>query len=159
MRGPGEGEHEEAAVERIVVGVDGSEVSLVALRWALRYARRSDGVVHVFHSVWEAPVAGPSLHFGHREQGERPGELEGGAALVDRLLGEAGDLAEGVRVHRDLVAEPPAAALVERSHEADLIVVGTRGLGGVREVLLGSVSRQVVHGARCPVVVVPPPDR
>src|SRR5207244_12901392 len=76
-------------------------------------------------------------------------------ALIDRVLTEVGG-AEGVDVERSVIEDSPARALREAAQDADLVVVGTRGLGGVSGLLLGSVSQQVVHHAPCPVVVVPP---
>jgi nucleotide-binding universal stress UspA family protein len=75
--------------------------------------------------------------------------------FLDGLVAEARSLAPGVEVRGELVEGPPARALLEHARTADLLVVGSRGLGGFRSLLLGSVSQQVVHHAPCPVVVVP----
>ena len=58
-----------------------------------------------------------------------------------------------------VVSAPAADALLRAAEEGDMLVVGSRGLGGFKELLLGSVSQQVVHHAPCPVVIVPPADR
>ena len=76
--------------------------------------------------------------------------------LLEHLLGEVRETVEGIDVHRTVVEDRnPAEALVELSHEADLLVVGARGRGGFSSLLLGSVSHAVVLHARCPVVVIP----
>jgi nucleotide-binding universal stress UspA family protein len=72
--------------------------------------------------------------------------------LVDKAREKAGD---GVEVVGETVCGSPGAVLIARSGDASMIVVGSRGLGSVRGLLLGSVSRQVVQHAHCPVVVVP----
>jgi nucleotide-binding universal stress UspA family protein len=62
-------------------------------------------------------------------------------------------LAQGIESH--VVAGAPARALLDMATDADLVVVGSRGLGGFAGLLLGSVSQQVAHHASCPVVIVP----
>ena len=63
--------------------------------------------------------------------------------------------AHGVVAKRDFLHGDPVAKLVEASAEVGLLVMGSRGRGRIRSVLLGSVSRSLVHSAACPVVVVP----
>ena len=74
-------------------------------------------------------------------------------AALDATLQEVAN-AEGIEVERRVVQGTPAAILVEESRGADLLVVGSRGLGGFRQLLLGSVSQQCAHHAECPVVIV-----
>jgi nucleotide-binding universal stress UspA family protein len=74
----------------------------------------------------------------------------------EEVLREAVELLEdGVRVETDVLVGPPAEVLVEESERVDLLVMGSRGYGPLRAVMLGSVSRQVINGARCPVIVLP----
>jgi nucleotide-binding universal stress UspA family protein len=77
---------------------------------------------------------------------------DSGRAVLDAALTEP-DLA-GLRVHPHFVHGSPARALTERAEGAGLVVAGTRGLGRVSGTLLGSVSRQLLHHAPCPVVVI-----
>lgn len=138
---------------RLVVGVDGSDGGSTALHWALAEAelRRADlDVVH----VWTAPfVYGPLGMYGYPLD---PAEFEQAAKeLVTRLLEDAG-VADRAGV-RPLVVEGRAASvLLEAARDADLLIVGSRGLGGFAGLALGSISQQCVHHAPCPVVVVPP---
>lgn len=125
--------------ERIVVGVDGSEHSKVALRWAVREAALRGAELYVLH------VSSPSE--GARAELADVRQLE---ALLQQVVGD--DVS--VPVHHRLVEGPPAPALLEAARHADLVVVGShghRGYGGLR---LGSVSQQVADHAPCPVVVV-----
>jgi nucleotide-binding universal stress UspA family protein len=77
---------------------------------------------------------------------------------VDKVLGELGDARlESVTVQS--VNGGPARQLLAAARDADMIVVGSRGAGGFARLLMGSVSTQVSHHARCPVVIVPAEDR
>ena len=76
------------------------------------------------------------------------------SAAIDGALGDADDT--GVDIGMTVVNDLPARALLDASQEADLVVVGARGLGGFRRLALGSVSDQVLHYAGCPVAIVRP---
>ena len=139
-------------MERIVVGVDGSECSQHALRWAVEEAtlRRATLVaVHVWHEPYAAMVgpfaAVPPMPELYEEAAQRV--LDEAVAAVDTAA-----LTEPVVSH--LVPGQPAAGLLEAAEGATLLVVGSRGRGGFSTLLLGSVSHQVINHARCPVVVV-----
>lgn len=134
----------------VVVGIDGSPTSRLALSWALDEARARGTTLVALHA-WNITVVGDAYGFAHlaadalREGGERLLERE--LSLVDTT---------GVEVERRLVEGLPAAALVEASATAALVVVGSRGHRPLTGLLLGSVSDQVSHHAHSPVVVVPP---
>jgi nucleotide-binding universal stress UspA family protein len=66
---------------------------------------------------------------------------------------------DDVTIERRVVTGSASDGLVRSAREGDLLVVGSRGLGGFKGLLLGSVSQQVVHHAPCPVVIVPPAER
>jgi nucleotide-binding universal stress UspA family protein len=143
---------EEAEPRRVVVGVDGSEHSRRALAWAGEEARlRGVGL--------EVIMAWTLLSQPGREQ-PRPdyGDADARAVLEQLVVDTLGDdRPPGVVLSP--VNELAARALIDASEDAALVVVGSRGLGGFRELLLGSVSAQVVRHARCPVVVVPGEER
>lgn len=133
---------------RVLVGVDGSPSSQAALRWALAEGGRRGASVAVLHS-WEAPaIAGYPYD---------PEVLERAARdLVDSMVDEATAESPDVAVERRVVGGGPAAGLLDAAQDATLIVVGRRGMGGFRRLLLGSVSDHVARHAPCPVVVMPP---
>jgi nucleotide-binding universal stress UspA family protein len=146
---------ENGAIGRIVVGVDGSEESAAALRWAARLALAEDAelvVVHVLEpSAFEAgPLGLPRAVLNEADWRETiHDEMEGTWCAP---LHEA-----GVR-HRARVEEGhPGLGLVAVATEehAGLVVTGRRGLSGPAEALQGSVSAFVTHHAPCPVTVVP----
>jgi len=139
----------------VLVGIDGSEGSLVALRAAAHEARLR-GAVLVVLVAWHPGVAGSLPVFGvGTPVEEQLDELRSG---LERTLADEG-LDGGDPEVRPLVVQGQAAALlVEHSGTAALVVVGSRGHGGVAGMLLGSVSQQVVAHARCPVMVVPHPS-
>jgi nucleotide-binding universal stress UspA family protein len=139
---------------RLVVGIDGSAGARNALRWAIAEARVRGAILDVVHA-WHPPYLG-----GHPYAVPAPDpDLYEGAArqvLHEAVAGEdTSGLSQPVEEVLTL-AGSAASALLEASKGADLVVVGSRGLGGFGELLLGSVSHQVAHHAPCPVVVVPP---
>lgn len=141
----------------VVMGVDGSHNADAALRWALEFARdRADVTVRVVTAwVWEDVVGVPGARFPveTREQAEgRAARLLD--AVLDRVPSE--ELA-GVRIERASHFGPPSQVLLDAAAAADLLVVGSRGRGGFKGLLLGSVSQQCVTHAGCPTVVVPLP--
>lgn len=148
----------------IVVGVDGSPGSLAALRFALAEARLRDATVVAVHA-WVFPlVEGPEPFLLELPgpQVDTLAQVTAAVALqseerLGRALQEVAREAEGVEVERRVTEGNAAAVLIEASKDAELLVVGSRGLGGFSRLLLGSVSRQCVSHASCPVVVVPSP--
>jgi nucleotide-binding universal stress UspA family protein len=140
-------------MERIIVGVDGSEGGRAALRWAVAEADRWEAsLVAVW--AWEfSPLAFAT---------EVPVQLDELGDAVDeslqQLLLEELGAERAAQVDARVVQEPPVMALVDLATPADHVVVGSRGMGGFKGLLVGSVSQQVVHHAPCPVTVVRPPD-
>jgi nucleotide-binding universal stress UspA family protein len=144
------------AVGRIVVGVDGSESGARALRWAVAEAARRGWSLDAVHA-WREPflTASPFVV----ADAEADALVEAARMALDDAIAAANidEGATGVDVGRVLARGGAAAALLDASEGADLLVVGSRGRGGFARVLLGSVSHQVVHHAACAVVVVPAP--
>lgn len=156
----------------ILVGVDGSAASNRALAWALDEARRrGDATLVVVHAYAPPQSRRPHAYASpympadvlqrqigqdrqwHEEQEQAA--LRYAEALVDDTLDRAGAESRDVAIRRFVAAREPAETLVEMSDDADLLVLGTRGRGGFKGLLLGSVSQQCIQHARCPVVVVP----
>jgi nucleotide-binding universal stress UspA family protein len=142
------------ATERIVVGVDGSDPSRAALRWAVTEGRLRQAIVEALYA-WEVPVVfGPLVGaFPYDPSAIETSARELLDELVDEAVAEIG--ATDVTVERSLVSGGPAACMLEAAERADLVVVGRRGVGGFALLLLGSVSEKVATHAPCPVVVIP----
>jgi nucleotide-binding universal stress UspA family protein len=139
----------------IVVGVDHSAGANEALRFALEEARLRRATLRVVH-VWHFRYEGwTGMEVGLLPIVDELHDLrDAAAAALDSTLQEAIPDTAGVEVERRVVEGAPAAMLVEESRDADLLVVGSRGLGGFAQLLLGSVSQQCAHHAECPVVIV-----
>lgn len=139
--------------QRIVVGVDGSESSKRALRWAIDEAQRRDAVVDAVHA-WHFTYVGMEPYGGAMPYD--PGALEPAArAVLDETVDSVDATGLAAPVRRHLVQGGAGGALVAAAQGADLLVVGARGHGGFVGLLLGSVSQQVAHHAPCPIVIVP----
>lgn len=140
---------------RVVVGIDGSETSRRAARWAAREARLRGAKLELV-SAWQVPLYGYA-HLGsvtavsgdivkglvenaeeHLAEATREARVEGGDIELESIAAEG----------------QPANVLLQVSEGADLLVLGSRGLGGFRELLLGSVSQQCAQHASCPVVII-----
>jgi nucleotide-binding universal stress UspA family protein len=134
----------------IVVGVDGSKGSADALRWALQEARLRGAKVRLVHA-WAYPEVSTYHQAAHLL---RIPFAEEAAALLDRMVEEAGAEAEGIEIDKEVVEGRAGPILVEAAGRASMLVVGSRGLGGFSGLLLGSVSQQCAHHAPCPLVIV-----
>jgi nucleotide-binding universal stress UspA family protein len=143
----------------VLVGMDGSEDSFQALRFllSLPLARRTElrllSVVEPIRYPASAPgaVRGHLLRMLKEIESERRGQLEG---VLEKAASELGGSL--TRVTRSTPTGDPADVIVAAAtaHDADLVVVGARGLGGMTRLLLGSVSEKVLRYARCPVLIV-----
>lgn len=138
----------------IVVGIDGSEHADAALAWALEEAALRGATVRVVHAWQYLPVTAEPMA---ALPAPPTDELSAAArqTVTDALARVSGGSDPGVPVELGVVEGAPAAALLDASEDATLVVVGSRGRGGFTGLLLGSVSQQVTHHARCPVVVLP----
>ncbi len=142
-----------------MVGVDGSEASRDAIRWAAEEARlRSTSLVAVY--AWSfippQPIGDPGMLA--VPVGDLPGQLDAekdaARAALDAAVDEVLGGEQGVEVERKLAEGDAGDVLVAESADAELLVVGSHGRSGFKAAILGSVSRHVVAHASCPVVVV-----
>lgn len=135
---------------QIVVGVDGSQPSHRALEWAITEARLRDGHLRVV-TGWRVPAATV-------DQMGTAREIEAVKHLAHQQQHRAliGVRLEGVNVTREVHEGSAAAVLLNASQDADLLVVGSHGYGGLTAALLGSVSNHIAHHAPCPVLIVRP---
>lgn len=143
---------------RIVVGVDGSLESREALHFAIEEQRVHGGEVRVVHA-WSYPFQGLGSGFTPAPYVlPQADELDTAAAeTLDRAIQEVCGPSRPAQLSTHVVEGSPGRVLVDAANDADLLVVGARGHGGFRGLLLGSVSEQVVRHARCSVLVVRPP--
>jgi nucleotide-binding universal stress UspA family protein len=146
----------------IVVGVDGSEASREALRWAADEARLRSArlvAVHAWSFVPAQPIGDPGMLA--VPAGDLPGQLdaesEAARLALDEAVGDALGAHPGIDVERKLVEGDAGETLVKEGAGAELLVMGSHGRSGFKAALLGSVSRFVVDHAPCPVVVVKQP--
>ncbi|MER7674011.1 universal stress protein [Kitasatospora sp. NPDC096128] len=136
---------------RIVVGVDGSPSSYAALRWAIRHATLTGGVVDAVgaweppsHYGWSAPVVDTSFDENLAQQRF--------ADELDEVLGPD----RPVEVRERLVLGDPSDVLLKAARGAEVLVVGSHGHSSFTRALLGSVSTRCAQHATCPVVIVRP---
>jgi nucleotide-binding universal stress UspA family protein len=127
----------------IVVGVDGSDTSLLALGFAVERAAQRDVPLRVLR-VWE-PTGG--------DDADPDAATTAELAALRAPLARWREAFPNVEIAAEVVPGRPAAVLVAASQDAQLVVVGSRGRGGLRGMLLGSVGQQLIQHARCPVAI------
>ncbi len=134
---------------RIVVGVDGSDLATSALEFAIEEARLRKAQLHVTYAypVMAMPVTGSTgKDYYEQVEAEAKGFLE--------KIKDAAPSTVGLEVEWLGAPGNPSEVLIEASRDATLLVVGSRGVGGFRGLLMGSVSSQCVHYSHCPVLVI-----
>lgn len=141
----------------IVVGVDGGPEGDAALRFAFEEAERTGDSIEVV-TAWSGLESIPVAPYVRFDSQPTLGDLQRAAqerqdAAVARVLGDPPSITVSARTPQG----DAKLMLVEAAQHARLLVVGSRPMGPIRAVLLGSVSRYCAHHAACPVVVVPAP--
>ncbi len=143
---------------RILVGVDGSACSKLAVEWAAREAAVRNvplRIVHVAYpaigawSGWGMP-APPPEDVGRRQEYQARKVVDDAIQVVDAAI----DGNDRLPVSSEIVWSSPVPTLVDLTKEAQMMVVGCRGQGALARGLLGSVSTGLVHHAHCPVAVI-----
>lgn len=140
----------------IIVGIDGSPHSRKALEWAAREAglRHAPLTVLTVHQAMVGYYGGAVPYPG--DAGLTDEARDAARKETDEVLDSLGDeLPRPMSVSVLAVNGLPAEEILAAADDADLVVVGSRGAGGFKQLLMGSVSSQVTHHSRCPVVVVP----
>ena len=139
---------------RIVVGVDGSASSEQALRWALRQAKLTGATIEAV-IAWHFPFISGGYTWPPTGVLVSTTDFR---KMAERMLADTVSRAtSGSRpapVTQEVLEGDAAAVLIRESAGADLLVVGSRGHGGLAEAMLGSVGQHCVHHAPCPVVIV-----
>jgi nucleotide-binding universal stress UspA family protein len=136
----------------IVVGVDGSSGSVAALRFAIEEAKTRGAEVRAVNA-WHVP--GTAYGSGLAPAPVSVSDYEQiGRDALDSALAQVAASVDGVELTPVVRKGQAAEVLVTEAKDAELLVVGSRGLGGFRGLLLGSVSQQCAHHAPCPLVVV-----
>ncbi len=133
----------------VIVGVDGSEASKEALRWALGYPRLTGASVHAL-TAWQYPANSawaPAILDQLDLEGDARRALK---ETIEEVIASYQDVA----VRSGVLEGTPGLVLVRAAANAELLVVGSRGHGAFAGMLLGSVSEHCVHHASCPVVVI-----
>jgi len=136
----------------VVVGVDGSDSSLNALRWAAKEARLTGATLHAV-TAWEYP-----LSYGWAAVPDRFDPDGDARAMLEDAVRAVRAEEPDVPITLNVIEGHPAAALLAAAEDASLLVVGSRGHGAFTGVLLGSVGEHCAHHAKCPLVIVRPQE-
>jgi nucleotide-binding universal stress UspA family protein len=139
----------------ILVGIDGSDHAMRALEWAINEAslRHTPLTVLTVHQVVTGYLGGSVLDPKDSDRTAQAREVA--QDETDRLLEKSDPKSQPPSVTVKAVTGVPAEELLNAAAVADMVVVGSRGAGGFKRLLMGSVSTQVTLHAHCPVVVIP----
>lgn len=141
----------------VVVGVDGSESALSAVRWAAHTAMLRHAPLHAIHAMSSGWDLGD--HLGvftlHNRRFRDAGE---DALATARQVAHAEIAPQPLTVRTSLVSPSPVSVLRRRARHAQLLVVGARGLGAFERAMLGSVSGVLARRPRCPLAIIPGPQ-
>lgn len=132
---------------RIVVGVDGFESSMAALRWAIHQAKLTGAVVDAV-TAWHIPAGSGLIAVA-----DLPDYQDDARIVLTEAITEMCTIDAEVEVRPYVTQGPAGPVLVAAGEGADLLVVGCRGHGGLAGALLGSVGQYCVYHAPCPVVI------
>jgi len=146
------GRNDMSAGKSLLVGVDGSPGSRLALAWAANQASLV-GADLVALNVWEPPLL-PPVGLGSVPGGRPPDLAEEAATNLVKVIKEELGEDPPVRVQPRVKTGHAAQVLIDESADAELLVVGTRGRGGFAGLALGSVSQHAAAYAKCPVAVI-----
>ena len=142
----------------IIVGVDGSGHSQRALEWAIKEAaiRQVPLTVLTVHEAIKGYAGGPIVY---TDDPARTEEARVAAqAEAEKVLAALEEPRPG-SVTVKAVHGFPAEELINAGKDADMLVLGSRGVGGFSRLIMGSVAGQVTHHAHGPVVIIPPENR
>jgi nucleotide-binding universal stress UspA family protein len=141
---------------KIVVGVDGSEGAGDALTWAANEAKLRGSSLLIVYS-WQYPLYVTSEPI-YMPPPDKDLIVEGALSTAQKMVDDAGIAGMGISYSVETPQGRPGPEMVRLAEDAELLVVGSRGAGSVRELLLGSVSNYCAHHSNCPVVLVRPTE-
>lgn len=136
-----------STLPRVVVGIDSSPSSMEVLAWATAEAERLGAALEIVHVDFARQEALEAL---------APDMLGAERSVLDRAITRARALAPDVFVTGRICDPPAARALIAASKGAEMLVIGSRGLGRLGELTMGSVSSECARHALCPVTIVRP---
>ncbi|MGW4772510.1 universal stress protein [Nocardia sp. NPDC004278] len=143
----------------VVVGIDGSETAAEAARWAAVEAVHHRAPLHIVHAIGAQVDFGPNISIDQIDYDVYRQEGAAAVAAASEFATAAAAPVGDLDIATFVVEALPIPVLLDRSKDARMLVVGTRGLGAFRRGLLGSVSTAAARHAHCPVAVIPEPER
>lgn len=137
-------------VRPVVVGVSGSKSSREAVRWAADDAARRRAPLQIVHALFTPLDYGPGLSYGPADFGRLESE---GMRLLETARQLAHELAPEIEVSTELIRAPKGPALIDRSKDAQMMVIGGSGLRALTRGIHGSLGSALTRHAHCPVAV------